>query len=888
MTRHVIKDSDDDDEASDVSAPSPDRDSPKVTTDQALLVQHTTSSTDPMLFQAVYDKIFVPRDVPSLDSSSSRNSPSFTQLICDAAAPRMSTSPVSRQKMARSRSANSLSLTSVSETTKVSRKAKRLKSIKDAGGLTQVGISQRSEFLSESDPWGFPSSSASNRSCPLKQVRSRNAEGANGKKTYGKQLKRSKTMMEVSSGHWIESDFLRFSKNNASSGNIEDQLSNVLGDSDSLPVLPELKSRNPGMSVNADIIKKASSGGLIVTDQLPSTKISDLVSTTGEPPSIQVPRSTSQDTSPKPCRGSTGTLIINSVPTQSVTCAASLSTDQPSENSAISIILPNSLTSSQRNQYDSVSLASTDTNRRISPHGSFNDVNQGVEHTRSRGRPSKHPGESSQTPVTSASNHEIPCSLPTSRGSNRIRRARSEVLPLARSSSSNSTSLETSKRLKRSISMKSPGNMPPSQASADELSLVPEEAIEKSRSRNASKLSGKRKRSQEMDDEHVNIDELFGSDEIGLPRERYEPRPSRRRSRNTNLQGLEQDEIDFVKPRAKGAKSAKTLTTSSVSVDEGPNLFEDMETSSHIDANELTRSTLIDTDENFSSRRTCAEKGFEICGCSSDVNNRQQLNITARREENLSSSNDEDGLNLGIPIPTDVLSSGASTQIIDEDGISFPESKYGRETSGVESSKTEVPVLLNAASFIVQSVRTEELGTLDASNVPTQRNTPSNMSDAVQASDLVKLPEVVPSAAIPPAVTAPARKRGRPPGRKKSAPALASPGIVEETMKLQPPEEIAGRGARRSTTAEAATDAPQPSYGQNLTATPTENSVMDLAICEPGPPKETATACAVPKTPSKVGRGQDPHSPLQSGKVPYRVGLSKRNRIAPLLKIIKK
>ncbi|OBT73639.1 hypothetical protein VF21_07355 [Pseudogymnoascus sp. 05NY08] len=47
------------------------------------------------------------------------------------------------------------------------------------------------------------------------------------------------------------------------------------------------------------------------------------------------------------------------------------------------------------------------------------------------------------------------------------------------------------------------------------------------------------------------------------------------------------------------------------------------------------------------------------------------------------------------------------------------------------------------------------------------------------------------------------------------------------------------------------------------------------------PPKPTEEL----QTPSKPCT---PHSPLQSGKVPYRVGLSKRNRIAPLLKIIRK
>ncbi|KAL8830849.1 MAG: hypothetical protein Q9191_001206 [Dirinaria sp. TL-2023a] len=67
------------------------------------------------------------------------------------------------------------------------------------------------------------------------------------------------------------------------------------------------------------------------------------------------------------------------------------------------------------------------------------------------------------------------------------------------------------------------------------------------------------------------------------------------------------------------------------------------------------------------------------------------------------------------------------------------------------------------------------------------------------------------------------------------------------------------------------------------------------------PPSSTTTTNKLttpPKTPQKETpatittntgeKGPDKHSPLTSGKVAYRVGLSKRARIAPLLKIVKK
>lgn len=56
-------------------------------------------------------------------------------------------------------------------------------------------------------------------------------------------------------------------------------------------------------------------------------------------------------------------------------------------------------------------------------------------------------------------------------------------------------------------------------------------------------------------------------------------------------------------------------------------------------------------------------------------------------------------------------------------------------------------------------------------------------------------------------------------------------------------------------------------------------------------PKERAS-CLPPETPHKSSaqsaKGPDKHSPISSGKVGYRVGLSKRARIAPLLRIVRK
>ena len=60
-----------------------------------------------------------------------------------------------------------------------------------------------------------------------------------------------------------------------------------------------------------------------------------------------------------------------------------------------------------------------------------------------------------------------------------------------------------------------------------------------------------------------------------------------------------------------------------------------------------------------------------------------------------------------------------------------------------------------------------------------------------------------------------------------------------------------------------------------------------LAEIKANKPSPSPIKAADPSTPSKP-KGPDKHSPLQSSKVRYRVGLSKRARIEPLLRVVRK
>ena len=71
-------------------------------------------------------------------------------------------------------------------------------------------------------------------------------------------------------------------------------------------------------------------------------------------------------------------------------------------------------------------------------------------------------------------------------------------------------------------------------------------------------------------------------------------------------------------------------------------------------------------------------------------------------------------------------------------------------------------------------------------------------------------------------------------------------------------------------------------HGNIIASEPVANKIPEISPAKSCPP-ETPRKSAAP-----VPKGPDKHSPISSGKVAYRVGLSKRARIAPLLRIVRK
>ena len=164
----------------------------------------------------------------------------------------------------------------------------------------------------------------------------------------------------------------------------------------------------------------------------------------------------------------------------------------------------------------------------------------------------------------------------------------------------------------------------------------------------------------------------------------------------------------------------------------------------------------------------------------------------------------------------------------------------------------------------------------------------------------------------------PKKRRGRP--RKQTAePAVDVPNDHDEDLpNLQELTKTSstqkGRKKRKIDTTPAIHD-DHADASDNAIIAPTEDDEPDLHLSQTEgnsrPPVPTSTTTTTtkeanpgpispaklttpPKTPQKLAqsasaaKGPDKHSPLNSGKVKFRVGLSKRARIEPLLKVVKK
>jgi hypothetical protein len=137
----------------------------------------------------------------------------------------------------------------------------------------------------------------------------------------------------------------------------------------------------------------------------------------------------------------------------------------------------------------------------------------------------------------------------------------------------------------------------------------------------------------------------------------------------------------------------------------------------------------------------------------------------------------------------------------------------------------------------------------------------------------------------------PTKRRGRPSkaSAEKSAPIIEDSDMDDD--EIEPTQKPVGKRAKKvpskSKEIVASDEDEDDDSGDVNTIHAPSHAPHPKPNNIPAPPQSTPPPKPTKglQTPTKPST---PHSPLHSGKVPYRVGLSKRNRIAPLLKIIRK
>ncbi|CAI9634081.1 unnamed protein product [Alternaria burnsii] len=189
-------------------------------------------------------------------------------------------------------------------------------------------------------------------------------------------------------------------------------------------------------------------------------------------------------------------------------------------------------------------------------------------------------------------------------------------------------------------------------------------------------------------------------------------------------------------------------------------------------------------------------------------------------------------------------------------------------------SPTKVQVVIPKKSPVATSKQTASSATTSKKKAK-RRKTMSDQPEGEQTAANDTVPEAIPAK----------KTRGRP---KKTAPTVVpqEPNLepMEQTTEMERHEE-----AVQTTEPEALPEIARQSSGaaskerkqSNSADTPDTMTANDPFLpSEPSP----AAASATPELKTKPTTA----SPATTGKVPYRVGLSKRARIAPLLRIVKK
>lgn len=422
---------------------------------------------------------------------------------------------------------------------------------------------------------------------------------------------------------------------------------------------------------------------------------------------------------------------------------------------------------------------------------------------------------------------------------------------------------------------------------------------------------GGKKRNREAEEE--GSEPLKSEDRaVGLPKERYQPRPSKRRATH-----VIEELIDYSVRPEKAAKAKRTKSAGanvvggmeSAKFDVSPQQ-EQAVNSPRVDKDhvlgEVLKGPITADDEQDESplkprRRIKQPEAEEPSGPQSTPSDQ----AVSQDKSKVEAQDDDDKIFVKPAIPTPKPKSTSKVKraqtTIFEDHVEFVGSRRSPNLSQQQAKRKSA----------LQDVKNEV--------VPkSQRKRKSVVADDSDDEDeLAKENDAAPAKTESP----PKKRRGRPPKQAKQTQPKATDSVLKnsdedgeegeeaqaeaEKSEVEAPPKKRGRGrppkaaSKTAPAPEVANDEPMAGTGQgNNTAEPSNGATDAPPQSESTPSKPNASATKMPTpspdrptekanaTPQKAATSAAQHSPIKSSsKVPLRVGLSKRHRIPSLLRI---
>jgi hypothetical protein len=376
---------------------------------------------------------------------------------------------------------------------------------------------------------------------------------------------------------------------------------------------------------------------------------------------------------------------------------------------------------------------------------------------------------------------------------------------------------------------------------------------------------------------------------IGLPKEQYKPRPSRSRSLKVDMK---QPIVDSVEPERAKKVSRRRKTTAAA---DGINAittpqkvqqicdmgFTPSTTTAALKRNKGDVTQTIDwlvtnnighdelAPQSPPKTKSTPKKDGEMLAVDPETIQNIMRNLNAYRRDDMQTPQNANpstvANNATIPTRHSNDAAASSTTVLPSDG-----------TSVTSPMKVQVVVPKGLP-------KTTSTHASDSIDFPTKklkrRKTTLDQPDSHSITETTVMPEVMPE-------VVPEKKKGR--GRRKTAANTAtSTKVVPETQDESLPAEHNDdvlQTIERNVASGRANMALQSPADEAQVPEPAEPETIVHAS---NPPSKSSPATAS-ETPERSTKLTSASPSITKGKVPYRVGLSKRARIAPLLRIMKK